>query len=232
MTQEKTSPPEIMLSLSGRELLRKPEIFQTKKNIKNLVSCPIRIYKKLYSKTLRNVAEFCQAMAYSENEFNTTYGFLIRQLSLAETALKLRRGVLLPKNAGAESIAAEEAQWTYAVFAASLVRNLYQLQTNREVSRYLLQGNYINRWSPMTESLYKKTFYYSMEFTPNNSAVSNDIFMAAISEHVFPILAVNWLCTNKDLFKQWWDCVLHQPSDLNDIEPIIQLAGKKAGIIL
>ena len=127
ITQKMTITPEIIPSLSGRELLRKPEVMHLIHTIQTLISAPNKTYQKLYLSTLYNLAEFCQAMPYSENEFDCSYGFLIRQISLALAALKLRRGILFPKNAGAEAIAAEEAQWTYAIFAGSLVRNLYQL---------------------------------------------------------------------------------------------------------
>lgn len=229
-TQEKTFLPDIIPSLSGRELLNKPEMMHIVYCMKNLVSCPNKMYRKLYTSTLRHVAEFCQAMPYSEKNFNEEYGFLTRQLTLTLAALKLRRGILFPKNAGAESIAAEEAQWTYAIFSASLVKNLYHLEENREVSRYQLQGDPIDMWSPIAGSLYRKSFYYSMRFVPDKSIEKVDVFMAALSQRIFPTLAISWLSTNTYLFKLWWDVVLHQPAADNDIETIIQLAGYKVGI--
>lgn len=228
--QEKTPLPEIIPSLSGKELLNKPEVIDILYCIKNLISCPNKMYRKLYTSTLRHVAEFCQAMPYSEKEFNEEYGFLKRQLNLTLAALKLRRGILFPKNAGAESIATEEAQWTYAIFSASLVKNLYQLDENREISRYHLQGDPIDIESPITGSLYKKSLYYSMRFVPDKSINKIDVFMAALSQHIFPTLAISWLSTNTYLFKLWWDVVLHQPTPDNDINTIIQLAGNKIGI--
>jgi hypothetical protein len=217
-------------SFSGRELSRMKELKQYMSNIQNLVSCPARIYKKLYRETLRNFMEFCQAMPYSQIEFNHAYGFSTRQLKLVIATLMLRRGILLPKNVATENIVAEEAQWTYAIFAASLVRNLYQLQVNREINRYKLHGDLIGKWYPMTESLYKTSSYYSMIFSSQNSVVNADIFMAAVSEHIFPHVAIKWLSSNQNLFKQWWECVLHQTSAENEIESIIQLAGEKSGI--
>ncbi len=231
-TSEKTAHPDIIPSLSGRELLKKPEMGSILDGIKNVVSCPHKMYRTLYTSTLRHVAEFCQAMPYSEKEGNWEYGFLTRQLGLTLTALKLRRGILLPKNAGAESIAAEDAQWTYAIFSASLVKNLYQLEEKREVSRYQLQGDLIDIWSPITGSLYKTSFYYSMRFLSDKPIEKRDVFMAALSQHVFPTLAVSWLSTNPCLFKQWWDVVLHQSSEDNAIESVIQMAGHKMGIEL
>jgi hypothetical protein len=232
MKKTKTSMPEIIPLLSGKELLYKPEITYSIYSIKNLVSCPNKIYRRLYITALYHLAEFCQAMPYSEKEFNGNYGFLIRQLNLALAALKLRRGVFFPKNAGAEAIAAEEAQWTYAIFSGSLVKNLYQLQENREVGRYQLQGDLIGMWSPLVESLYRKSFYYSMRFVLPKSLKKRDIFMAALSQHIFPSLAISWLSANTYLFNLWWDVVLHQAAADNDIETIIQLAAEKMEISL
>jgi hypothetical protein len=233
MTQEKTALPELIPVRSGQALLQTPEIAPLVYNIQNLVSCSDKTYQKLYSKALCNIAEFYQAMPYSEKDFNSEYGFLTRQLNLALAALKLRRGILLPQNEGAESIAAEESQWTYAIFAGSLVKNLYQLQENREVHQYQLQGDLIGRWFPIMGRLYNNSsFYYSMRFTDSTSTMTREILMAALSQFIFPSQALHWLSSNKGLFKLWWDVVLHQPSEDNAIETLIQMAGHKIGIEL
>lgn len=80
--------------------------------VQNLVSCPDKIYKKLYLSTLSHFMTQCQTEE------------LKQRLTLTIIALKLRRGVLFPKKAGAEAIAAEEAQWTYALFSAALLSGL------------------------------------------------------------------------------------------------------------
>ncbi len=229
--EKKTFLPEVLASRSGKELSYVSAIGQSIQSIKHLISCPRKMYTELYRRTLYTVAEFCQAMPYSEEQFIAKYGFLIRQLNLAIATLKLRRGFLFPKNAGAESIAAEEAQWTYAIFTGSLVKNLYQLQENREVYQYQLQGDLIGLWSPLMGPLYNnQSFYYSMRFTDNTPTMTREVLMAALSEHIFPTQALHWLSSNKELFKLWWDVVLHQPSEDNAIEAVIQLAGHKIGI--
>jgi hypothetical protein len=80
--------------------------------IQNLVSCPPKIYSQLYLFTLG------QFIALNPSDL------VKERLVLSIAVLKLRRGVLLPKNNGAEAIAAEEAQWTYALFSASLLKEL------------------------------------------------------------------------------------------------------------
>ncbi|MEO8402601.1 MAG: TraI domain-containing protein [Gammaproteobacteria bacterium] len=144
------------------------EIFQQENfksyvfEIKNLISCPEDIYQELYLKTLFNLVEFIQSI-----------DFLDQQLKLAITALKLRRGVLFPKNAGTEKISAEEAQWTYALFSAALLKDLYLLQDNNNLDiiiasilpdtalKWLTQNGYLfNQWQ---------------EAISNQSAANNEI---------------------------------------------------------
>lgn len=88
------------------------------KEIQNLVSCPANIYKQLYLATLSHFIIQCPAHQINQ------------RLTLSIFTLRLRRGILLPKNAGAEAIAAEEAQWTYALFSGALLKGLeYDLIT-------------------------------------------------------------------------------------------------------
>lgn len=80
--------------------------------IRNLVSCPAKIYSQLYLTTLSQFFIHCPAE------------LLKQRLIVTVIALKLRQGILLPKNAGAETIAAEEPQWTYALFSCALLKGL------------------------------------------------------------------------------------------------------------
>lgn len=87
--------------------------------IKTLVSCPPKIYSQLYLSTLSNFIIWCPVE-------------LIRaRLKLTIAALKIRRGILLPKNAGAETIAAEEPQWTFAIFSSCLLKGLEDNVVNK-----------------------------------------------------------------------------------------------------
>jgi hypothetical protein len=225
-----TEQHKLTVCLSGIELLQQPKFQSYFREIRSLVSCPDRIFRQLYLATLYHFAEFCQAMPFSVNEFNTSHGFLERQLKLVVAVLKLRRGFLFPKNAGAEQISEEEAQWTYALFAASLLKDLHQLQSNREVTLHHADGKQAGIWLSLSGSLYKKNIYYSMKFLPQNLIIERDILMAAFSGSIFPPDAITWLAGNSYLFEQWWSVILHQASQENDIEKIIQIAAEKSGI--
>jgi len=80
--------------------------------IRNLISCPAKIYIQLYLSTISNFIIHCPTEIKND------------RLKLGIAALKLRLGRLLPKNAGAEAIASEDAQWTYALFSGCILKNL------------------------------------------------------------------------------------------------------------
>lgn len=112
--------------------------------IKNLISCPDGIFQDLYLKTLFNIMK-------SGHLFD-------EKLKLTITALKLRRGMLFPKNAGTEKISAEEAQWTYAIFSAILLKEIYGLQQDKKLDAFLsktLTENIVN-WLKNNDYLFNQ----------------------------------------------------------------------------
>jgi hypothetical protein len=218
--------------LSGVEIFQHENCKPYFSEIRNLVSCPDNIFRELYLTTLYKIAEFCQSMPFSENESANSYEFLTRQLKLATTVLKLRRGELFPKNAQTEVIAAEEAQWTYALFFAALLKDLYCLYTNREVSLYQANGVSTGIWSPLAGSLYEKSAYYNIQFTTKENIITTDAVMAALTRHILPAVVLQWFSNNVILFNQFWNCITHQALHDNVIESSIISAASKAGIPL
>ena len=111
---ENTMPKGLSPCLSGDDVIHnagKELISQ----IRQLISAPSKIYDDLYVPTLYRFAEFCQAMPWDKE--SVPYSLLTHQLSLVIAALQLRRGLLLPMNAGAEAMAEQEPQWTCDFFS-------------------------------------------------------------------------------------------------------------------
>ena len=135
------------------------------KEIKNLVSCPHDIYQTLYVVTLDRLAAFCQAISLSETMPMNSHDLFEKQLQLSVATLKLRRGLFFPRNEDIEIIAAEEPQWTYALFSAALLRNMNQtvLQENIE-DRNVFITDVVKRIIPQNAMgwLTKNTFLYEL----------------------------------------------------------------------
>jgi hypothetical protein len=223
---------ELMPCLSGSKLLNQDIFIDYLIEIRSLISCPENIFIKLYLDAMYKFAEYCQAMPFSQTEFCDSYGYLNRQLQLAIAVLKLRRGVLLPRNAGAEIIAAEEAQWTFALFSATLLTDLYCLQSDREIKLYKADGNIVTECSFLSWQLNESKLYYQMCFVNKKPSEKIDIFMNTFIGRVISVMQVNWLRTNKFLFNQWRNTILQIVSPNNDIEALIKKAANKAGILL
>lgn len=225
-------PAGLTACLSGDQIIQYASIKYYASEIKNLVSCAEDVYEKLYLMTLYRLAEFCQAMPFSREFFTNPYGLLERQLMLTVAALKLRQGKLLPKNAGTETIAAEEARWTYALFSVCLLRDIDSVQYDRKVTLQQANGEAVNIWAPLSGTLYERAFYYSMKFIKKEPAENPDLFMAAISGRIVPPIAVRWLAGNETLYRLWWASILHERRDDNALEEILEKAAEKTGIIL
>jgi hypothetical protein len=218
--------------LTGVEIFQQESCKPYFSEIRNLVSCPDNIFREIYLAVLYKVAEFCQSMPFAENSFEDNFGFLTRQLQLTVAVLKLRRGKLLPKNAQTEDISAEEAQWTYAHFASAMLKDLYCLYTNRNVSLYQANGVDTGLWSPLGGSLYEKTVFYDMTFAKNESLITIDAVMAALARHILPTIVLQWFSSNVKLFNQFWVCITHQALHDNLIESTILEAAYKVEIPL
>jgi hypothetical protein len=223
---------QLIPCLPGSKLLSKVLFIGYLLEIKSLVSCPDNIFRELYLATLYKFAEYCQAMPYSQTEFSDSYGFLCRQLQLTIAVLKLRRGILLPKNAGAETIAAEEAQWTFALFSAALLTDLYSIQLNREIKIYKADGTIVKEWTFLSGPLNESDHYYQMRFVENKPTKKINIFMGAFIGKVISNMQASWLSENKFLFSQWWGAILQADLPSNDIKALISKAANKAGILL
>ena len=107
-------------------------ITNIRQELKSLISAPAPVYAALYETTLFRLMEFCQAMPQNINQ-PTPYSLLTTTLETAVAALKVRRGVMLPRHSNSETIAEQEPLWTYAVFTASLWVQLPDLQADRTI---------------------------------------------------------------------------------------------------
>lgn len=71
------------------------------------------------------LAEFVQLQPVRDSgQYNCSGGRVRRALMIALRALDYRRGQILPRNAPPETLGALAHRWTYAVFAAALLRDL------------------------------------------------------------------------------------------------------------
>lgn len=197
--------------------------------IRDLVSATKEIYQDLYLSTLYRFAEFCQSMPLHQN--SEVHSLLKQQLTLVTASLKLRQGLLLPHNSGAETMANEDAQWTYAIFSASLLYQLHYIQSDRQITLHNAQGEKRGSWHPLMGSLYEPNVYFSIQWQSPAAMVSPESLMASIVSRIISPHILRWLSQNPALLIRWWAAVTSEAGHEknNPIWNIIDKAAEAVG---
>lgn len=207
--------------LSGDDVINNVGKELTQK-IRDVVSTTKEVYQDVYLNTLYRFSEFCQAMP--ENQNASSYSLLTHQLKLAIVALKIRRGLLLPKEGSAEEIAKQDPQWTYAIFSASLFYQLDQIQRDRQIHGYDAQKNLVGTWQPLESNRFRPNHYYAIEWKSLESTSVSSL-LSILASNIIPKDVITWISTNTSLSKIWWDSVTN-PQIENPIITIIQQVEK------
>jgi integrating conjugative element relaxase (TIGR03760 family) len=117
---------------------------------------------------IQRYAELVQLMPASESHHHSNVGGLLAHtLETVQHALLLRDGYLLPRNGGAEVIAAQRDYWTYAVFLGALLHDVGRPLTDLRIDMIQPRGAEPIRWSPLAGSLVDcQAQQYVVRFAP------------------------------------------------------------------
>lgn len=221
-SMEHTVPTDAYRCLVGEQLTQQQGVGHLLMQIRSLISVTNEIYADLYLKTLHGVAEFCQAMPV--NEANKPYSLLTQQLERCVDVLQTRRGLMLPKNASAETMAEQEPLWTYALFSVGLLYQLYTVQEDRQIIMCDVQGGRKRVWHPLCGTLYEPHTYFKIEWKPSTGQISNTTLMATLAARLINPQTLGWLAQEHSLLQVWWDAITTQDSK-NPLINIIQKDG-------
>jgi hypothetical protein len=227
----------VTAQLAGRFLLDLP----------NTISVPQELYASLYLATLHNVAAFCQRQPFQqyaqetkeaketketkENKEGEAALLLSEQLKLTLAALQLRRGMLLPPDAGVESIARQDARWTYALFSAGLLFQLHGIQDDRIIALSNRDGADSRKWHPMVGTLYEPERYYSIAWQPSAvfTALPPASIMTALIKQCIPANALTWLLQDEQVFNDWQRTVMYDAAAGTVLSELLLNAAIKIG---
>lgn len=210
------------------------------KQLRSLISAPPDTYSELYLGTLYRFMELCQALPVVLNppDLLEPYGLIQRAFSLAVAVLQVRRGQMLPSHSDSEKIAAQEAQWTYALLTVALFRAIpAHWQTAYRVGLYKNEQERLGTWHPLTGSLAELKTFYRIEVEKEESPsieVDTSLLMTAWIGRLIPFQALRWLANSAPVFSVWWEAI-SQSSLLPDNNPLVKAiheVAEKLGIIL
>ena len=115
---------------------------------------PREVFERAAWPLIEGFAEFVQLLPVPDSRrYGDPGGQLYRGLVTALHALERRRGQILPRGAAPEIIGAQAHRWSYAVFAAALLRDLPELCT-RLCVWLNPEGPLAERWDPAVGSMF------------------------------------------------------------------------------
>jgi len=197
------------LPIMAADALLKPRS-KSVAEIQELCGFPKEHFSALVMPLLRSVAEWCQAFPASEAHHHARpYGLLDHTLEVAILALRLRRGILLPEGATAETLAEYQDRWTYGVLAAALIHDLGKPAIDQTVTLYARgrpTGETWNPWAgPVTQA---KADAYLANYRKERRHRLHDRAKPMFSPWWVPPHSVQWMAADMNLLAEWI-AVLH-----------------------
>ncbi len=209
--------------LSGEVISSRPEIKPQCDELESLISAPVELYIALYETTLWRFMEFCQAMPQDILQPHP-YSLLNTALSTAINALKLRRGAMLPRHSNSETIAEQEPLWTYALFTASLWANWPNMQTDRTISLYKSEQEFLGFWHPVAGCLYEPKMFYKILLQPHSANIDNVVCLASALGKIIPSVGLRWLTSELKVWSNWWEMITQTAGERNELKSLIKVA--------
>ena len=200
-------------------------------DIKSTVGLSNKFWNTLYLNTLINLAEYVQELPASESHHHSGRGGLLSHtLETTLNALRIRRGKLLPPNSDAETVTKFKDVWTYAVFTSALCHDLGKPITDMSIDLLDKNKKVTDKWSPFhgPMSSYKEGREYKIQYRRNRIYASHERASALYAHHIVPVVGLEWLASNQEVFFYWTNILTGHFEDGGAIGKIIHEADKRS----
>ena len=207
--------PETLLEPHARVLAR----------IRAAVGVPDRHWARLHEPAILGLADLVQALPASEAHHHAEAGGLLRHaLEVAEVALQLRQGALLPPGASADELARAQDLWTYACLTAALLHDVAKPVADLEVMLLDGRGEALGPWSPLLGSMRAQgAAAYRARFRRQRRHRRHERLGALLAHHVVPAEGLRWLGEEPAALEAWLAAV---QGDLAAAGPLGELVAE------
>jgi integrating conjugative element relaxase (TIGR03760 family) len=173
------------------------------RQIKEAVGVPARHWQELYQVLLDRFAEFVQLLPASENHHHARVGGLLdHSLDVAQKAVAIRRGHLLPPGAEPEVVARQSDRWTFAVFSAALLHDVGKAVLLVQVERLAANGGSLGPWVGWDGAM-RGTSRYRFRFAPGRRYHDYPLVGPFLARVLVPEVAIAWLGADVELMSFW-----------------------------
>lgn len=180
--------------LSALDLLQTPHHQAIQQEIIKLLAQPDEFFQEAVTDLLENYAEFVQLIP-GEDEPKLG-GLLDLGLRRAQLVLELmREGEAVPE--------IHDPLFLYATFSAALLSEVSQVFVNKKIIFADFAGNYLNDWSPFTDSMLVQAEYYRVRPYYLPPAQISPYMTPLLARQLLPTAVFNWLANDLFIFEQW-----------------------------
>jgi hypothetical protein len=170
--------------------------------IERLIGVPRAHWSRLYAPLLDGYASFVQDLPVLGREEGRSC-LLTRGIEAMGLVLKLRRSMLLPSGAGAETIAREQDLWTFAAATSALLRTLAQ-SLPLHVMLYDPHGRVLGPWVPWVVPLGRSgAAWYVARRGKRSREELHRRAAPLLARALLPEECLRWLASNLEVFNAW-----------------------------
>ncbi|NKB47641.1 MAG: hypothetical protein GKR77_07630, partial [Legionellales bacterium] len=178
------------------------------RDIKNEVSCPPVAFSKLYRQPLLRVAQLTQKVPVSGDDASPYFTYMVAQ---AVRALRYKREWLMLGDGHAESMAAWDAAWTFAVFSSALCYGWLTWEARWQFF-WCDDGKLPVRWqtwSPSVGALPEAATHYRWKANKSACVVNSKqaVRQGFVVAHWFDVDVMRWLQGYPKVMDSWWGTI-------------------------
>lgn len=172
------------------------------RQIREEVGVPAKHFEQLYQGLIERFAELVQLLPASENHHHAhTGGLLDHSLDVAQKAVAIRRGHLLPPGAEPEEVARASDRWTYAVFSAGLLHDVGKAVLLGDIEQFS-GGKSLGSWIGWSGPM-RGTERYRFRFAAGRRYEDYPLVGPFLARALVPEVAITWLGSDRALMSLW-----------------------------
>ncbi len=179
-----------------------------------------RPFDHLYRKPIGRTAEqvLC-CPATEQNHHAWPGGLLSHLLQSSAYALRFRKGVNLPVDGTPEERKTKADLYTYAVFAAALLRDLGPTLSRQTITLYNRKQERLNHWSPFLGDLASepKARYLQVEFLSPPLRPEGFASSLLYASRILPGEGLHWLASDPEVYAEFLHVFLGIPGPVQDL---------------
>lgn len=176
--------------------------------IQSMVGIPATHWSSLYARMFDSYAAYVQQLPASESHHHSDPGGLLRHgLEVVHEALRIRRGMLLPLGADAETLARLQDVWTYAAVSGALLHDLGKPLVDQQVLLFDASGRELELWQPMIGPMPESARQYRIKFRSGRRYHHHERVAPLVARWVVPLEGLAWLAKEPDLMDCWLNAI-------------------------